>query len=77
MSYQEAIDYLYSSRPPFHQVGAAAYKPGLENTLRLMAHVGNPHEHLRAVHVAGTNGKGSTAHLIAAVLQASGRKVGL
>lgn len=77
MSYQEAIDYLYSSRPPFHQVGAAAYKPGLENTLRLMAHVGNPHEHLRAVHVAGTNGKGSTAHLIAAVLQASGLKVGL
>jgi dihydrofolate synthase/folylpolyglutamate synthase len=77
MSYQEAIDYLYSSRPPFHQVGAAAYKPGLENTLRLMAHVGNPHEHLRAVHVAGTNGKGYTAHLIAAVLQASGLKVGL
>jgi len=77
MSYQEAIDYLYSSRPPFHQVGAAAYKPGLENTLRLMAHVGNPHEHLHAVHVAGTNGKGSTAHLIAAVLQASGLKVGL
>ena len=72
MTYQEAIDYLYSSRPPFHQVGAAAYKPGLENTLRLMAHVRNPHEH-----VAGTNGKGSTAHLIAAVLQASGLKVGL
>ena len=58
-------------------VGAAAYKPGLENTLRLMAHVGNPHEHLRAIHVAGTNGKGSTSHLIAAVLQASGLKVGL
>ena len=77
MSYQEAIEYLYSSRPPFHQVGAAAYKPGLDNTLRLMAHVGNSHEHLRAVHVAGTNGKGSTSHLIAAVLQAAGLKVGL
>ena len=77
MSYQESIDYLYASRPPFHQVGAAAYKPGLENTLRLMAHVGNPHEQLRAVHVAGTNGKGSTSHLIAAVLQASGLRVGL
>ena len=77
MTYQESIDYLYNSRPPFHQVGAAAYKPGLENTLRLMAHVGNPHEHLRAIHVAGTNGKGSTSHLIAAALQASGRKVGL
>ena len=77
MSYQEAIDYLYASRPPFHQVGAAAYKPGLENTLRLMAHVGNPHEQLRAIHVAGTNGKGSTSHLIAAALQASGLRVGL
>ena len=77
MSYSEAVSYLYSSRPPFHQVGAAAYKPGLENTLRLMAHVGNPHEQLRAIHVAGTNGKGSTSHLIAAALQASGLKVGL
>ena len=61
MNYNEAIEYLYNSRPPFHLVGAAAYKPGLENTLRLMAHVGNPHEVLKAVHVAGTNGKGSTA----------------
>lgn len=77
MGYNEAVTYLYSSRPPFHQVGAAAYKPGLDNTLRLMAHVGNPHEHLRAIHVAGTNGKGSTSHLIAAALQAAGLKVGL
>ena len=77
MSYSEAIEYLYNSRPPFHMVGAEAYKPGLENTLRLMAHVGNPHEQLRAIHVAGTNGKGSTCHLIAAALQASGLRVGL
>ena len=77
MSYSEAISYLYSSRPPFHQVGAEAYKPGLENTLRLMAHVGNPHLSLKAIHVAGTNGKGSTSHLIAAALQAAGYKVGL
>ena len=77
MSYSEAVSYLYNSRPPFHQIGAAAYKPGLENTLRLMAHVGNPHEQLKAIHVAGTNGKGSTSHLIAAALQASGLKVGL
>ena len=77
MTYTQAIEYLYNSRPPFHQVGAAAYKPGLGNTLRLMAHVSNPHERLRTVHVAGTNGKGSTSHLIAAVLQASGLKVGL
>lgn len=77
MTYQAAIDYLYNARPPFHMVGAAAYKPGLENTLRLMAHVGNPHEQLRAIHVAGTNGKGSTSHLIAAALQVSGLRVGL
>lgn len=77
MTYNESIDYLYNARPPFHMVGASAYKPGLENTLRLMAHVGNPHEQLRAIHVAGTNGKGSTSHLIAAALQASGLKVGL
>jgi len=77
MTYSEAVSYLYNSRPPFHQIGAAAYKPGLENTLRLMAHVGNPHEQLKAIHVAGTNGKGSTSHLIAAALQASGLRVGL
>jgi len=77
VTYSEAIDYLYASRPPFHQVGASAYKPGLETTLRLLAHVGNPHLQLKAVHVAGTNGKGSTSHLLAAALQASGRKVGL
>ena len=77
MNYQQTIDYLYASQPAFHLVGAAAYKPGLDNTYRLMAHLGNPHEQLRAVHVAGTNGKGSTSHLIAAVLQAQGYKVGL
>ena len=77
MDYKETIEYLYTSRPPFHMVGAAAYKPGLDNTLQLMEHVGNPHQHLRAIHVAGTNGKGSTAHLIAAALQASGLRVGL
>ena len=77
MTYQQTIDYLYASQPAFHLVGAKAYKPGLENTLRLMQHLGNPHEHLRVVHVAGTNGKGSTSHLIAAVLQAQGYKVGL
>ncbi|MBO5673236.1 MAG: bifunctional folylpolyglutamate synthase/dihydrofolate synthase [Paludibacteraceae bacterium] len=77
MTYAQTIDYLYASQPAFHLVGAAAYKPGLDNTYRLMAHLGNPHERLRAVHVAGTNGKGSTSHLIAAALQAQGYKVGL
>ena len=77
MTYQQTIDYLYASQPAFHLVGALAYKPGLDNTYRLMAHLGNPHEQLRAVHVAGTNGKGSTSHLIAAALQAQGYRVGL
>ena len=77
MTYAQTIDYLYASQPAFHLVGASAYKPGLDNTYRLMAHLGNPHEQLRAVHVAGTNGKGSTSHLIAAALQAQGYKVGL
>ena len=77
MTYQDALDYLYASQPAFHLVGAVAYKPGLNNTRRLMAHLGNPHEQLRAVHIAGTNGKGSTSHLIAAVLQAQGYRVGL
>lgn len=77
VTYQETIEYLYASQPAFHQVGAAAYKPGLDNTWRLMEHLGQPHERLKAVHVAGTNGKGSTSHLIAAALQAQGYKVGL
>ena len=77
MTYPQTLDYLYTSQPAFHQVGVAAYKPGLDNTLSLMQHLGNPHTQLRAVHIAGTNGKGSTSHLIAAVLQAEGYKVGL
>lgn len=76
-SYQQTLEYLYTSQPAFHHVGAAAYKPGLDNTLALMQHLGNPHNQLRTVHVAGTNGKGSTSHLIAAALQAQGYKVGL
>jgi dihydrofolate synthase/folylpolyglutamate synthase len=76
-AYQQTIDYLYASQPAFHLVGAAAYKPGLDNTYRLMEHLGNPHQQIRAVHVAGTNGKGSTSHLIAAALQAQGYKVDL
>ena len=77
MNYAQTIDYLYASQPAFHLVGAAAYKPGLDNTYQLMQHLANPHEQLRAVHVAGTNGKGSTSHLIAATLQAQGYRVGL
>lgn len=77
MTYQETLEYLYKATPAFHQIGAKAYKPGLDTTLRLMAACGNPHLGLRCVHVAGTNGKGSTSHLLAAALQASGLRVGL
>ena len=77
MTYQEALRYLYDAAPAFHLVGAAANKPGLDNVLALMAQFGNPHTKFHSIHVAGTNGKGSTSHLIAAVLQAAGYKVGL
>ena len=77
MNYSEALKYLYDSTPAFHLVGAVAYKPGLDNTIALMEHMGNPHTKFRSIHVAGTNGKGSTSHLIAACLQAAGYRVGL
>ena len=77
MTYKETIAYLYASQPPFHLVGAAAYKPGLANTEALMEHLGHPERRFRAIHIAGTNGKGSTSHLIAAALHAAGLKVGL
>lgn len=77
MNYAQTLDYLYNSQPAFHQLGAAAYKPGLGNTIALMEHLANPHESFPSIHIAGTNGKGSTSHLIAASLQAAGLKVGL
>lgn len=75
--YREATDFLFTQFPMFQRTGASAYKPGLENAFELSAVFGNPHEGLRCIHIAGTNGKGSTAHSIAAVLQQSGYKVGL
>ncbi len=77
MEYQEAIDYLYNSLPVFQRVGAAAYKPGLGTSIALDNIFGNPHKKYPAVHIAGTNGKGSTAHTLAAVLQSAGYKTGL
>ncbi len=77
LSYSQALSYLYASQPAFHLVGAAAYKPGFGNTYRLMEHLGNPYRQFRSVHIAGTNGKGSTSHLLAAALQSAGYKVGL
>ena len=77
MTYAETLDYLYHQLPMFQRVGEAGYKPGLDRTLALAAATGNPERQLRCVHVAGTNGKGSSANLLAAVLQAAGYKVGL
>ena len=77
MDYRETIEYLFASAPLFQNVGGEAYKEGLENTLRLDEHLGHPHRRYKTVHVAGTNGKGSCSHTLAAILQASGLKVGL
>ncbi len=77
MSYDEAINFLYTQLPMFQRAGAPAYKPGLDTSRTLDNAFGNPHKCYRTIHVAGTNGKGSTAHTIAAVLQSAGYKVGL
>lgn len=77
MQYQEAIDYLYSRLPVFHRIGPKAFKPGLQNTERLCEALGNPHLKFKSIHVAGTNGKGSTSHMLASIYQAAGYRVGL
>ncbi len=77
MTYAETLEFLYNALPVFQQQGASAYKPGLENTAAMAALLGDPHRNFRAVHVAGTNGKGSTSHMLAAALQSSGVRTGL
>ena len=77
MNYQETIQYLYDTVPMFQQIGGAAYKPGLYTTETLDAYLGHPHRNFKTIHVAGTNGKGSCSHTIAAVLQSAGYKTGL
>ncbi len=77
MNYKETIEYLFNSAPLFQHVGGAAYKEGLSNTNALDEHFGHPHRQFRTIHVGGTNGKGSTAHTLAAMLQHAGLKVGL
>ena len=77
MEYQKAIEVLYNQAPMFQHLGKRAYKSGLENTYILDERLGHPHKNYHTIHVAGTNGKGSTSHLLAAVLQAQGYKVGL
>jgi len=77
MEYKEAIEWLYRQLPMFSRVGAAAYKPGLDTSLQLDEYFGHPHRKFKSIHVAGTNGKGSTSHLLASILQAQGYRVGL
>jgi len=77
MNYEETLDYLYTRLPIFQRTGASAYKEGLDNSLALDNYLGHPHKKYRTIHVGGTNGKGSTSHLLAAILQQAGYKVGL
>lgn len=75
--YKEALDYLFSYLPMFSRTGAPAYKPGLETSISLAEKYDNPHKKFKSIHVGGTNGKGSTSHMLTSVLQAQGYKVGL
>ena len=77
MNYQETTEYLFNSTPVFEKIGAKAYKPGLQTTHALDEHFGHPHRQYKTIHIAGTNGKGSCSHTIAAILQSQGYKVGL
>lgn len=77
MTYEQTLEYLYSQMPEYQRIGHLAYKPGLDNSLRLDAIFNHPHRNYKTIHVGGTNGKGSTSHLLAAILQESGYKTGL
>ncbi len=77
MSYEEVISFLYAQLPVFHREGKKAYKPGLGNIEQLAERLGNPHQAFKSLHIAGTNGKGSSSHFMASILQAHGYKVGL
>src|SRR5580698_1944264 len=77
MDYAQTLDYLFSKLPMYSRIGAAAYREDLTNTLLLLESIGNPERRFRSVHVAGTNGKGSTSHMLAAIFQEAGYKTGL
>src|SRR5690606_1580200 len=76
-TYADTLTYLYQNLPVFQRVGSAAYKKDLANTVRLCEVLDNPQKKFKSVHTAGTNGKGSTSHMLAAVLQVEGYKTGL
>jgi dihydrofolate synthase / folylpolyglutamate synthase len=77
MTYQQTIEYLFSRLPMYSRIGAAAFKKDLTNTITLCEHLDNPHQNFKSIHVAGTNGKGSVSHMLAAILQTAGYKTGL
>ena len=77
MNYKETLDYLFVKTPAFQQKGESAYKPGLDNVMELDVAYGSPHKQFKTIHIAGTNGKGSVSHTLAAILQSAGYKVGL
>ena len=77
MNYAQTLEYLFTQLPMFSRVGAAAYKPDLTNTIKLCEALGNPQQKFKSIHVAGTNGKGSTSHMLASILQTAGYKTGL
>jgi dihydrofolate synthase / folylpolyglutamate synthase len=77
VTYEQTINYLYEALPVFHRIGAKAFKADLTNTLKLCEHLGNPQHKFKSIHIAGTNGKGSTSHYLAAILQSAGYKTGL
>lgn len=77
MNYQETLNYLYAQLPMFHRIGAAALKNNLNNTIALDNYFGHPHKSYKTIHIAGTNGKGSVSHLLAAIFQQAGFKTGL
>ena len=77
MNYTQTLDYLFGRLPIYQRIGAAAYKADIGNIVSATKHLKNPHTQFKSIHIAGTNGKGSTAHMLASILQASGKKVGL
>ncbi|WP_017258746.1 bifunctional folylpolyglutamate synthase/dihydrofolate synthase [Pedobacter arcticus] len=77
MNYHQTLDYLYAKLPMFTRVGAIAYKADLDNTIAFCKHLKNPEKKFKTIHIAGTNGKGSTSHMLAAILQKAGYKTGL
>ena len=77
MNYEETCEYLFKQTANYEQQGQAGYKAGLDNSLALDDHYGHPHQQFKSIHVAGTNGKGSCSHMLAAILQVCGYKVGL